>query len=105
MSEGLDKARSANLGTLVQLTDKQADTQSQNDFRAIKKQQNTTVDSGQPTASGGVDTKCSKHDMNDSAIETNQGANISNSDLGGRDGNGLKMFNSGNKQSKLNMHI
>ena len=49
------------------------------------------MDSGQPTASGGVDTKCSKHDMNDSATDT--------------DGGGLKMFNSGNNQRKLNLRI
>ena len=82
MSEGLEKSRSHKLGGLVSIQDHQADTQSQNDFRALKfQQQNMTVDSGQqPTASG---TKYSKHDMSGIiATDMNNAHNLSHSDLG-----------------------
>ena len=63
MSEGLQNSRSQKLG-LDSIADQVADTQSQNDFGALKKQQhNITVDSGGPqTVSGGGATKASKHD-------------------------------------------
>ena len=72
MSEGLEKSRSHKLGGLVSMVDNQADTQSQKDFRVFKKQaaQNVTLDSGgNPTVSGGAQTKCSKHDMSGDATD------------------------------------
>ena len=37
MSEGLEKSRSHKLGALVTMTDNQGDTQSQKDYRVLKK--------------------------------------------------------------------
>ena len=61
MSADVQNSRSQQLSELVVLG--QPDTQSQNDFRALKREsQNITLDSGQPTVSG-TNTKASKHDM------------------------------------------
>ena len=84
MSEGLEKSRSHKLGALVQMPDLgQADTQSQQDFFAIKKKsQSNTIDSnGLPTASNGA-TKISSNDMSRDA--TDQANNLSHSDIGAR---------------------
>ena len=64
-----------------------SDAQSLQNFGApnLKALNNTTVDSGQPTASGGC-TKASKHDMSGSATDINQNnvSKLSHSDLGAR---------------------
>jgi len=71
MSEGLEKSRSHILGDGLDQMHR-VDSQSQKDFVVLKKQSknNVTLDSGQPTASGG-ETKASKHDMSGSATDIN----------------------------------